>query len=204
MKLLTNCAILLLVCTCFTAKLHAAPVIYSDLPSFEAATGGSTVIDDYSDSLPFFPTFPLDRGSYTIFEDERVLAKGSSHFILGFGVPLARFEFDSPIGAIGFDYRATSNGIDFEIESGSFSTTATATGTNQFIGIVFDTPVSTVLLGNNPIGNINLDNLRVADAPVPPEPAVPEPASIAVWSLLLLTGVVAVWVRRRRVVPVLN
>ena len=48
-----------------------------------------------------------------------------------------------------------------------------------------------------------LDDLTFEALEVEPEP-VPEPASIAVWSLLLLTGVAVVWMRRRRAVPVLN
>ena len=35
-------------------------------------------------------------------------------------------------------------------------------------------------------------------------PIVPEPASMAVWTILLLTGAAAVWYRRRKLVPVLN
>lgn len=36
------------------------------------------------------------------------------------------------------------------------------------------------------------------------EQVVPEPASIAVWSLLLLTGITVVYIRRRKLQPVLN
>lgn len=39
---------------------------------------------------------------------------------------------------------------------------------------------------------------------VEPADPVPEPASIAVWTILLLTGAAAVWYRRRKLVPVLN
>lgn len=35
-------------------------------------------------------------------------------------------------------------------------------------------------------------------------PGVPEPASIAVWTILLLTIAAAVWYRRRKMVPILN
>ena len=48
-------------------------------------------------------------------------------------------------------------------------------------------------------GHFTIDNVVVDQQAV-----VPEPASIAVWTLLLLTGVAVVWMRRRRAVPVLN
>jgi len=180
----------------FVGRAQAA-VIFSDLSSFNSAVSGSTLIDDYNDPLPFFPTFPLDRGEYTIHEVEAVLAASGGEFILGFGEPSARFDFDSPIQAIGLDYRriGNNNNTKFTIAAGGFSTDVTTSFSRQFVGVIFDAPVSSVFIGDNLEGNINIDNLRTAEAQA--VAAVPEPASLTIWGVAAL-GVGLIAGRRRK------
>jgi len=181
------------------APVHAA-TIFTDAGLFETATGGSTLVDDYND-FTITSTLPgvTNRSGYTITEAAGTLIRanggsaqnvdGTGHLVIGFSPTTARFDFAAPIAAMAFEYRTNSSSLEFTVDSGSFSTSASPTTTAQFIGVIFDSPVTSVDVSNisGTIGNIGVDNLRTATT------VIPEPTSIS----LAMLGIGTLLLRRR-------
>jgi len=179
--------------------VHAA-TIFTDSGTFETATGGSTLLDDYNDFTTFtaLPTV-TDRGDYQIVELSGSTAgiagtgiqniDGTGHFSMGansiFGSE-ARFEFDMPVTALAFEYRTDAASNELVIQSGSFSTSIFAGQTAQFFGVIFDAPVTFVDISNIGIRSTAMDNLRTV--------AVPEPTSMS----LAMVGIGTLLLRRQR------
>ena len=148
------------------AGTATALTIFTDLASFDAAVGGSTLIDDYNEHTSFSvfadlnPSGLEDRGPYTITELNPVLAygagggDGTGHVSFGFGGPIADFTFDAPVIGIAFDHATTAGDKDLGLSSGAFADVVTSTTTPQFYGVLFDAAVSSVSFENtNSSGN---------------------------------------------------
>jgi|GEM_PF-1171010 len=179
-----------------TAPIHAA-TIFTDSGTFETATGGSTLTDDYNDFVGGINSLPTvtDRGDYQLIEAAGQLFQSAGGIpsnvngtgFFGISIPgTARLEFDTPITAMGFEYRTDSLPNELVVESGSFSTSIFASSTAQFFGVLFDAPVTSVDVRNAGDRLSGLDNLRAV--------AVPEPTSVS----LAMIGIALLATRRGR------
>jgi len=172
--------------------VHAATT-FTDPGAFELATGGSTLLDDYNDftSLTFFSAVQ-DRGDYQIVTlaaapagaagSSAVNINGTGFILVGTGGS-ARFEFDTPIAAVGFDYATGGITPEVDVISGSFSERL---GRSGFFGVIFDAPVTSFTVVSDRTDSIRMDNLRA----VP----IPEPTSMS----LAMVGIGTLLLRRQR------
>lgn len=197
---------------------NAAVITFTDRATWAAAVNGTLNLQDFNaeavgsfDSRDFgdFSAAEVGGGLFSSIQpgsnsnniDGTNFLQLQSSFSPG---SVLRFTFDNPITALGFDYTSTDpTGDEFEIELPElgFQNTFGPDGTSGFFGLISTDAFSQAdfsdTVGNGGfLGSGSLDNVEFSAG------QVPEPASILVWSLVLLTGVAVVWMRRRRVVPV--
>lgn len=149
---------------------------------------------------------PFTSSQYLGWSEDHPQKNGSGTF-----GPTVTITFDDPQSAVAFDfldsdfsdeYRLFVDGVEVPFPSA----TNTSLDNNIFFGLVDNMGTFTTLRfteqGTSPGGFVEefgVDNIRFAAAPVP------EPASIAVWSVLLLTVVGATfYMRRRKLQPATN
>lgn len=175
---------------------------FTDAGLFETATGGTTILDDYNDFTTGTTdlTTVTDRGDYLIRELTGSLAgdsgagrlniDGTGYLLFGSVNVSISFEFDTPIAAVGFEYRNDETFVDLSLTSGGFSTMFDASTTPQFFGVIFDAPVTSFELSSqSPDFLTGIDNLRTTAQLNP----IPEPTSMS----LAMVGIGTLLLRRR-------
>lgn len=187
------------------APATAAVTTYSDLGSFTAAAGPTTLFDFNATPNGSFGGTSYDVGPFTLtgdstggFSDLEVIAGQVNGNVCSscnpaFGYSIA---FEAPITAFGALYRNAfgGSGLTFTVDGVSFSG---PTQNDGFFGFTSDTAFSTILVsGGNEVHNFDDVRFGVAAAG-----AVPEPAT---WAMMVGGfGLLGGALRRRAAQPVL-
>jgi len=195
------------ICTCLifvSQNNNAATLTYTEKTAFTSAAG-SLRIEDFNALVngSAFHTTPLDVGAFTLSMTGTPLttrnfidAPPPDYVYFDFSVDGTTFAFihidsddslfvtfDSPITAFGVDLRElNSDSLSTEIIAAEITITPAIKGEEnlRFIGIISDTPYSTVEFRGLTIGGFGMDNVMFSGT------AIPIPTAIWLFSTGLL------------------
>jgi len=192
-----------------TGGANAALSLYENAASFNSSTASlATETFDSFTTEDSFRTVALDVGPFTLsmtgstsgganYIDLAAFVTSYSHInntnyalVHPYNGGALFITFDTPIKAFGADFAALNDGLvrtSITVNGQTVSPSSTTTNVTRFVGVVSDTPFTTVQLTSNTGDFYGIDNVVYGTA-------VPEPSS----SLLICLGGIGMMMRRKR------